>query len=80
MFTLKAALAWGGGHAHPEEQCQSGREAESAGGRRAPAAREGGARPQGIAGVRAVLVLGAVPGSGSPLSRDQVPADAGDAG
>lgn len=77
MLALRAALARGGGHAHPEEQCQGGREAGSAGGRRAPAAGEGGVRPQGTASVGAVLVLGAVLGSGSPLSRDQVPADAG---
>lgn len=53
-----------GGHAQPEGLCLP---AGSSRGRRAPAAGEGGACPEGTAGVGAVLARAAEPGSGSPL-------------
>lgn len=59
-----------GGHAHPEERCQGGRGAASTRRRGALAAGEGGARSEGTAGVGAVLIGGAGPGSGSPLPRE----------
>lgn len=73
VFSLKAALAWGGGRAQLKKQCQGGREAGFADGLRAPAAGEGGARPQGIAGVEALIVQGAVPGSGFPCRKTRCP-------
>lgn len=73
VFALKAAPAWGGGRAQLKKQCQGGREAGFADGLRAPAAGEGGARPQGIAGVGALIVRGAVPGSGFPCPRTRCP-------
>lgn len=73
VFALKAAPVWGGGRAQLKKQCQGGREAGLAGGLRAPAAGEGGARPQGIAGVGALIVQGAVPASGFPCPRSRCP-------
>ena len=56
--------AGSGAHAHPKGPCL---QAGSSRGRRAPAAGEGGACPEGTAGVGAVLARAAEPGSGSPL-------------